>query len=56
MIWVEPLVDSVETWTDEETWARLTNKEYYYSTRMLLDGTLKIPDGVLISKSEILEQ
>jgi len=56
LISIAPLVDSFETWNDEETWARLTNKEYYYSTRMLLDGTLKIPDGVLISKAEILGQ
>jgi len=49
-----PLGLSMDSWSDQENFDALTQKEYYYSTRMLLDGTLEIPEEVLISKSEIL--
>ncbi len=54
IIYIEPIEDSLEWWTDQELFDRLTNKEYYYSTRMILDGSLETPEDVLISKSEIL--
>ena len=37
-----------------DRYSQLTNKLYFYSTRLILDGTLEIPNEVLISKSEIL--
>ncbi|MBU1024178.1 hypothetical protein KKB99_07845, partial [bacterium] len=37
-----------------ENWDRLTNKTYYYSTRLLLEGTLNLPEDVLISINDIV--
>ncbi len=51
---IEPIEDSLEWWTDQDEFDRLTNKEYYYSTRMILNDSLETPEDVLISKSEIL--
>ncbi len=39
----------------EENWDKLTGKVYYYSTEKLLNGTLDLPESVLISRDEILE-
>ncbi len=38
----------------DENWDRLTGKVYYYSTTKLLNGTLDLPESVLISRDEIL--
>jgi len=55
MTWEEPLMDSLDIkYNDEEAVNRMTGKQYLYSTRMLLDGSLNIPQKALISKKEIL--
>lgn len=51
-----PLMDSIDLSPKDEDYARLTDKQYYYSTHLALNGTLNLPKSVLISRGEIIGQ
>ena len=53
--WVEPLFEkNVDLSGDDTAWNRLTGKEYFYSTRLMLTGDFVIPSELQMTREQIL--